>query len=197
MNAFSQQPTAIGSLIASPYLYQMKLEYRHLLPDNFSPQSRVWIYQSSRMFSMSEALEIESLLNKFSSEWRSHGDEVNSYCNLFFGQFIVFMADESDTKVSGCSTDSSVRFVKELGEKLGVDFFNRTNLAFIIKDKIQLLPMSQLHYALDNFFINGDTLYFNNLVQTREELENNWIIPVKESWISKKLIPTADEHRSI
>ena len=112
---------------------------------------------------------------------------MNSYCNLFFGQFIVFIADESATKVSGCSTDSSVRFVKDLGEKFKVDFFNHTNLAFFVKDKIQLLPMSQLHYALDNYFINAETLYFNNLVHTKEELENAWIIPVRNSWLARKI----------
>src|SRR3982750_288971 len=170
----------------------MKLEYKHLLPDNFSPQSRVWIYQSSRMFTLSEALEIEALLNKFSSEWRSHGDEVDAYANLFFGQFIVLMADEIRTGVSGCSTDSSVRFIKHLGEQFRADFFNRTNLAFIVKEKIQLLPMNQLHYAMDNYFIDENSLYFNNLVQTKQELENNWIIPVKDSWLSKKM--TANSH---
>jgi hypothetical protein len=89
--------------------------------------------------------------------------------------------------VSGCSTDSSVRFVKELGEKFGVDFFNRTTLAFFAKNKIQLLPMNQLHYAIENRFIDQETLYFNNLVQTKEELERDWIIPVKNSWINKRL----------
>lgn len=168
----------------------MNLEYKHLLPDNFSARSRVWIYQSSRLFPLSEALEIEALLNKFSSEWRSHGDEVNAYCNLFFGQFIVFIADESATKVSGCSTDSSVRFVKALGEQFKVDFFNRTNLAFVVKNKIQLLPMSQLNYAIDNYFIDRDTLYFNNLVQTKEELENNWIIPIRQSWLAARFMNT-------
>jgi hypothetical protein len=97
------------------------------------------------------------------------------------------MADETHTTVGGCSTDSSVRFVKELGQKFNVDFFNRTNLAFLINDKIQVIPMSQLHYALDNYFINPDTLYFNNLVSTKEQLENNWIVPVKNSWISGKI----------
>ena len=113
----------------------MNLEYKYLLPGNFSAQSRVWIYQSSRMFMLSEALEIEELLNKFSAEWRSHGAEVDAYANLFFGQFIVLMADERRAGVSGCSTDASVRFIKELGEKFGVDFFNRTNLAFFTKEK--------------------------------------------------------------
>jgi hypothetical protein len=97
------------------------------------------------------------------------------------------MADETHTTVGGCSTDSSVRFIKELGQKFNVDFFNRTSLAFVINQKIQVLPMNQLHYALDNYFINPDTLYFNNLVATKEQLEDNWIIPVKNSWIASKI----------
>jgi hypothetical protein len=165
----------------------MNLEYKHLLPDNFSPDSKVWVYQSSRLFTLNEALEIEALLNKFSSEWRSHGEDVFAYCNLFFGRFIILMADESHAGVSGCSTDSSVRFIKDLGQKFNVDFFNRTNLAFVINNKIQILPMNQLHYALDNYFINPDTLYFNNLVATKKELENYWVIPVKNSWIASKV----------
>ena len=47
--------------------------------------------------------------------------------------------------------------------------------------------MPQLKYALENDFINADTIYFNNLVQTKEELENNWLIPVKESWLAGKI----------
>lgn len=165
----------------------MNLEYKHLLPENFSPQSRVWIYQSSRLFMLSEALEIEELLNEFAEVWRSHGAEVNAYASLFFGQFLVLMADETNTTVSGCSTDTSVNFVKSLGEKYGVDFFNRTNLAFVVKDKVQTLPLNQIQYALDNGFIAADTLYFNNVVQTKAELENGWIIPVKESWLASRL----------
>jgi hypothetical protein len=169
----------------------MNLEYKSLLPENFSDRSKVWVYQSSRMFTLSEALEIEAMLNKFAAEWRSHGAEVNAYCNLFFGQFLVLMADETDTSVSGCSTDSSVNFVKSLGQQFGVDFFNRTTLAFVIKDKIELLPLNQLQYAYENGFIGPDTLYFNNLVQSRMELENSWIIPLKDSWLAGRLKITA------
>jgi hypothetical protein len=165
----------------------MNFEFVHLLPDNFSPKSRIWIYQSSRRFMISEALEIEDLVNQFCAEWRSHGADVAAYGNLFFGQFLVLMTDETDVTVSGCSTDSSVRFVKELERQFQVDFFNRSNLAFIIKDKIETLPLNQLQYAMDNGFVTADTLYFNNTVQNREELEHSWIIPVKDSWLARKL----------
>lgn len=165
----------------------MNFAYKHLLPDTFSPGSRVWIYQSSRVLSLSEALEAEELINNFAVDWKSHGADVDAWGNLFFGQFVVLMADETRAGVSGCSTDSSVRFIKALEEKFGVDFFNRTNLAFVVKDKIQVLPMNQLAYAVQNGFVTGETLYFNNLVQTKTELENDWIMPVQASWLGKKL----------
>ena len=173
------------------YLCFMNFEYRHLLPEDFAPQSRVWIYQSSRMFLLSEALDLETHLAQFAAEWRSHGAEVKAYANLFFGQFIVLIADETQAGVSGCSTDSSVRFVKSIGEKYRVDFFNRTNLAFVVRDRIEVLPMSQLTYATGNGFITGDTPYFNNLAATLAELENNWIIPVKDSWLAGRIGTTA------
>ncbi len=165
----------------------MKLEFKQLLPKNFSPQSRVWIYQSSRLFSISEALHIEEKVERFCGQWFSHGADVTAYGNLFFGQFVVLMADETSTGVSGCSTDSSVKFIKGLGEQFGVDFFNRTNLAFFVAEKVQTLPLNQLTYAFENGFISPDTLYFNNVVTTKTELETNWIIPVKNSWLQAKL----------
>lgn len=165
----------------------MNLDYKYLLEGNFHPDSRVWVYQSNRLFSMGEALEIEETLKDFTEKWQSHGSPIKGAAYLFFGQFIVLLADETTTGVSGCSTDSSVRLIKEIEQQFSVNMFDRITLAFVVKDKVQLLPFSQLQYAVENEFINGDTLYFNNLVQTKNELENNWIIPVKNSWLNKKL----------
>lgn len=158
-----------------------------MLPADFAPDSRVWIYQSSRLFAMGEALQIEDLLNDFVSHWKSHGTPVKGFGTLFFGQFIVLMADENATGVSGCSTDSSVRLIKQIEELYKVQLFDRQLLAFQVKDKVQLLPLPQLQHAVDNNFITPDTLYFNNLVQTREELENKWMIPVRDSWLTRRI----------
>jgi len=165
----------------------MNLEYKQFLDENFSPDSRVWVYQSSRLFSLNEALTIEELLNDFIAKWLSHGVRVKGAGYLFFGQFVILMADEKATGVSGCSTDSSVRLIKDIEQRFGVNMFDRTTLAFVVKDKVQLLPLSQLQYAFDNRFIDSHTLYFNNLVQTKTELENNWLVPIKDSWLSKKI----------
>jgi hypothetical protein len=165
----------------------MNLEYKYLLNGSFDPHSRIWIYQSSRIFTIGEALDLEDKLNEFAADWKSHGTPVKGAGYLFFGQFIILMADETATGVSGCSTDSSVRFIKQLEQEYQVNLFDRTMLSFVVKDKIQQLPLAQLSYAFQNGFLTEDSLYFNNTVQTKEELENNWIIPVKDSWLAKRL----------
>ena len=136
---------------------------------------------------MSEAFELETIFNDFTTHWLSHGTPVKGYANLFFGQFIVIIADETATGVSGCSTDSSVRIITEIENRFKVNMFDRQQLAFIVKDKVQLLPLSQLNYALENGFILPATLYFNNLVATKKELIENWLIPIKNSWLSSRL----------
>lgn len=165
----------------------MNLEYKYLLDGNFHFDSRVWIYQCNRLFTLNEALEIEELLKEFVMQWKSHGTPVKGEAHLFFGQFVVLIADETATGVSGCSTDSSVRLIKDIDERFGVNMFDRTTLAFVVKDKVELLPMTQLQHAFENGFLNGDTLYFNNLVQTKEELERKWIVPIKESWLKSRV----------
>jgi hypothetical protein len=167
----------------------MNFEYKHLIPEDFHDSSRVWIYQSSRIFSMGEALEIEDMMEEFVAEWHTHGAKVKGYANLIFGQFIIIMADETNAGVSGCSTDSSVRLIKKIEGTFMVNMFDRQALAFLINEKVQILPLSQLKYAVENNFINGETIYLNNLVLTKAELLNDWLIPIKDSWLAKKIQP--------
>lgn len=164
----------------------MNAHHTELLPADFAGNSRVWVYQAHRLFFLSEALQIEKMLEEFVRDWKSHGTPVKGYANLFYGQFIVLMADENATGVSGCSTDSSVRLIKDIEEKFGVQLFDRLTLAFQVKGRTQMVPMSQLSYALENGLITPDTLYFNNTVLTKDELETKWLIPVKDSWLGAR-----------
>ncbi|MDI3321700.1 hypothetical protein [Pinibacter soli] len=169
----------------------MNLEYKSLLPEGFAASSRVWVYQASRLFSINEALQIEGMLEDFVSGWNTHGTPVKGFGALFFGQFIILMADETAAGVSGCSTDSSVRVIKQIEQTYQVNMFDRQMLAFVVKDKIQMLPLAHLNHAIENNFVTPGTLYFNNMVLNKEELENKWIIPVKDSWLAKKIAKTA------
>ena len=165
----------------------MNIDFQDIVPKDFSNNSHVWIYQSSRIFSSEEILQIKELLMDFLIDWKTHGTPVKGFGDLFFGQFIVIMADEAASGVSGCSTDSSVRLVKKIEKDCDVDLFDRQMLAFVINEKIQLLPLSQINNSIETGIVNANTLYFNNTILTKKELLNHWIIPVKKSWLAKRI----------
>jgi hypothetical protein len=165
----------------------MDISIEQYIPADFSHSSRVWIYQCSRRLAMSEALQLEPLLENFVAGWQTHGTPVKGYANLLFGQFIVIMADETAAAVSGCSTDSSVRLIKDIEKLFNVQLFNRQMLAFVVKDKIETIPLQQVQYALDNGFVTADTLYFNNTITDKAALLQQWIVPLKQSWMAGKM----------
>ena len=163
----------------------MDLDIKQHLPEDFAYTSKVWIFQSSRLFLISESLDMEEMLTDFAKQWKSHGIPVKGFAMLFFGRFVVLMADETATGVSGCSTDSSVHVIKNIEKKFNVHMFHRESLAFVVKDKIELIPLPQLQYAIQNMFINRNTLYFNNIITSKAELISNWIIPAGDTWLAK------------
>ncbi len=165
----------------------MNLQFQDMLPQEFSPDSRVWIYQASRAFTPPQLQQVQTRLAHFVEYWQSHGTPVKGSGHVFFNQFIVLVADETASGVSGCSTDSSVRLIKELEQQLDVALFERQQLAFVLQDRITLIPLESLAQAITDGTVDPGTLYFNNTVQTKEQLQNQWIIPVAKSWLARRL----------
>lgn len=165
----------------------MMNELNQIIPADFAPESRVWIYQSSRPFGEQEALQVDEQLYQFYSQWQAHGAPVKGWGKLVFGQFIVMMADETGTNVSGCSTDGMVRIIKSIERQYSVNMFDRLVLTFLVKGKAEMLPLGQVQYAVDKGYIDGTTPLFNNTVGTKKELLEHWLVPVKDSWLAARL----------
>ncbi|MBL7767179.1 MAG: hypothetical protein JNJ58_13855 [Chitinophagaceae bacterium] len=163
-------------------------DFTGLLPDDFSPESRVWIFQSNRSFTDIEELQINEQLLNYYLQWKSHGKEVKGWAKLLFNQFIVVLADESYSGVSGCSTDDMTRLIKSFERQYQVNFFDRMTLTFLVDGQAQPLPYNQVQYALEKGFIETDTPLFNNLVDRLETLRTEWLIPLNQSWLWKRLI---------
>jgi hypothetical protein len=41
--------------------------------------------------------------------------------------------------------------------------------------------------SFEKGIVNSQTLYFNNVIGRLEELNQNWLIPVQESWLATKI----------
>src|SRR5580698_8307720 len=158
---------------------------------SFDPSSRVWIYQGHRPFTAGEAAETRQLLNSFIQTWASHGTPVKGHAAIRYDQFIILMADETASDVSGCSTDSSVHLIKQIEQQTSIRLLDRLNLAFYPDRKVRLIPLAQLPQTLESGSINAETPFCDNTVHTKAELEEKWLIPLKDSWLAGRFPTTA------
>ena len=144
--------------------------------------SRVWIYQADRQLSDTEVAEIRKHGANFISQWAAHGSDLQAAFEVFYNQFIVLFADETQVKASGCSIDSSVRFIKEIEKHYSLDLFNRLNLTYKEGSEIKMMAMSDFQEALNSGSLNEKTIVFNNLVETKGDFQSNWEIQIRDSW---------------
>lgn len=148
----------------------------------FSPQSRVWIYQSNREFTAQEIAEIEEKLIVFTDQWKAHGNELFAKAEVRYGFFIILTVDENQAPVTGCSIDSSVRLIKEIEQAYGVDMFDRFNIAYKLGDRVVVNGKEDFETMINIKQVTPQTIVFNNMVQTLEEFENKWEVPFANSW---------------
>ncbi len=155
----------------------MFVEY-NTLPNS----ARVWVYQSNRKFNAEQEHIIEKEAAEFIESWTRHGDHLKGSFTLKHNQFLALAVDESFANASGCSIDASVRFVKKLEDLFGVDLMNKLNISYKNEESIHIVSLSEFQNLAKQGAITGTTTVFNNMVQTKEELETKWEVPAKDSW---------------
>lgn len=149
---------------------------------DFPLNSRVWVYQSNRFFTTDEATEIDVLLNEFNQSWSAHNAKLQSEYLLLHHLFIVLVVNETQHSASGCSIDSSVGIIKQIMERYKVDLLDRLNLAYQKNEAIQLIKMADFQEEIKNGVFTPETIVFNNLIQDKAGLINQWYVPAKSSW---------------
>lgn len=146
----------------------MQLSFNHIFPE-LPDNSRIWLYLAERKLDSTELHFVEEKLQEFLITWNAHGKILNCNGAIILSQYLILSVNEEIESASGCSIDSSVRFVKTLEKELNVDFFNRMNVLSIINEN---------ETKTSNYFeaINDKILFLNPLVQNLGELRENWII---------------------
>lgn len=162
----------------------MKVSFEEL-----SPSSKIWIYNADRFLTEDEASKIKAGLDKFLDQWHAHGSPILNFGDLYHQKFLVLFADETKSYASGCSIDSSVRFVRDLGEMIGVDFFTRLEIQYFKGNEIKTFEGTKaLKTALENGSLMHDTIIFDHTVKDKAEFETGWQKPISASWL-KRFIP--------
>ena len=160
--------------------------------EGFAPNSRTWVYQASRNLTDAEAAEVKQLATTFAAEWKSHGTALKAAADVLYNRFLVMMVDEDAGYASGCSIDSSVAQIRSIEQKLNIDLFDRMNLAYLhIDGTLETVHANKIGEAFEHGAMTEETVVFNNMIISYEELQANWRIPLRDSWAATR-VPTSN-----
>ena len=147
--------------------------------------SRVWIYQSDRKLSDDELLKTETVIKEFVEQWAAHSTPLKASYEIKYNRFIILAVDQEHHAASGCSIDASVQVIQTLEKEFGVDLLDKMNVTYKTGEFIAHKSLLDFKKMAKEKAVNGDTIVFNNLVNTIEEFEEFWEIPAVESWHSR------------
>lgn len=167
-----------------------ELKSNSLFPEifeEFHPDARVWLFQSERKISQVEQTELLEDIANYTNTWRSHGDDLVSMGRIVKDQFIVLIADTISTQIGGCSQDDMMRFIQAVEKKYNLSLLNRSLVALLIEDEVQLHKLNDLSNLVKENLISEKALIFDNMVRSRAEFQHNWLKPLSDSWVTKFL----------
>lgn len=130
---------------------------------------------------------MEEQTRAFLEQWTAHGAELEAGFEIKYHRFIVIGLNQENASASGCSIDASVHFIQSLEKKLGVDLLDKMNVTFYHGEYIAYKPLLEFKKMAKNRSVSGNTIVFNNLVNTKAEYLEHWEVPAKDSWHSRFL----------
>lgn len=153
--------------------------------ENLPDESKIWIYQSNRKFTDDEIAEIETVLKSFVESWAAHGTSLEASYQLKYNRFIILAVNQETQAATGCSIDSSVQFIQDLEKKYQVDLLDKMNVTFKLGEHIAHKPLIEFKKMAKEKAVSGNTIVFNNLVNTVGEWHEYWEVPAFDSWHSR------------
>ena len=151
------------------------------LPD----ESRVWIYQSNRIFTNKELNYIRDYSYDFLKKWTAHGSDLQAGIDIPYDRFIVIGLNESIKSATGCSIDSSVRFIQTIESKFNIVLLDKMNVTYRVKNNIDYTQLKNFISMAKKKLIHEDVIVFNNLVVNKKEYRTQWEVPASSSWHSR------------
>ncbi|WAC11225.1 hypothetical protein [Dyadobacter pollutisoli] len=148
-------------------------------------QSRVWVYQANRKLTNEETGIITETLKASLDTWEAHGKPLTASGKVFEHRFVVIAVDERDELPSGCSIDKSVHWLQEIGQRMNIDFFDRSLAYLDDEDEVQTIPVPKIKQAVIDETILPHTTVFDNQVSTKAQWMKRWKIPASNSWLNR------------
>lgn len=158
----------------------------HVNYNDLSNEARVFIYPSNRKFYPQEIEELRRKIIQFISDWKQEDENFRVSYQFLYNRFIIFLVDEN-SKLTHKDIDQQVAFILQLQQEYNIELLDKMNVCFKQGEFVQYKDVKEFKKLLKNKSVNDKTTVFDNLIQTKFDLENYWEVPITESWYNRFL----------
>ncbi|GAB1308751.1 hypothetical protein KH5_14340 [Urechidicola sp. KH5] len=144
--------------------------------------SKIWIFPSSKKLHAKLFNEIQDLLTQFSSNWLNNGKPVISGYKIAYNRIIIVGVDQTIDSLNVQAIDALISFIIGIENKHDLTLLDKVNVCFKQGDFVQYKSVQEFKKMLKQGAISKKIIVFNNLIETKEELEDAWEVPITESW---------------
>lgn len=149
--------------------------------------SRIWVFTSGRLLSDKEVEKIRLLARDFCLKWTAHKVALQASAEIISNTFLVISVDEEAHGASGCSIDAMHQFIRHLEKEFNTSFFDRLRVVCSFKGNTENYSLKEFEELFTQGIVNQDTLVYNTLVNNGRDLADNFLIPVRDSWLANRL----------
>ena len=155
--------------------------------DTMPSHARVWVYKSAQTFTPAQRHAIIEQGHAFTKSWAAHGAALDACVDVLLDHFVLVAVDEHQAMASGCSIDKSVRFVQDMERELGLNLTDRMVVMYEKDGAVRACRIPDVQNLLSSGELTADTVVFDDLVNTKTELDKRFRSPLRETWMARFL----------
>lgn len=151
--------------------------------DTLPDSARLWVFAASRPLNDQERTALLTEVDAFLDQWNAHRVPLDCARDFRYDQFLLVGVDQEAAGVSGCSVDSLVRTMKDLGRQLGVELVDHASVFYRDADQVRRVSRDDFADAAARGAVSPQTTVFDNTVQTAGALRSGaWEAPAARTW---------------
>ena len=151
------------------------------LPEN----SKIWIFPASRKFYPQEFPEIEERLTNFLSSWPNSSKIPKTAYQFYFKHFLIIGVDDTAWNPELSDHDALTHFIQKLEKDFNLILMDRINVTYKQGDYVQYKDIEAFKKLIKNRSVSKKTVVFDNMIDRKLQLTQDWEIPIMESWLGR------------
>lgn len=151
--------------------------------DQLENNAKVFLYPSNKKFYPELLEEINTKVQDFVSQWCNRHN-VDAGYKIKYQRFII-IAINQDKPITTAIIDELVTFVFKLQMEHEIELLDKLNVCFKQGEHVQYKDVKEFKKLIKNKSVNKNTIVFDHLINTKEELESDWELPAEDTWYSR------------